>query len=106
MDRDALREAELDAALRDLAQRWRSEVKYVASRFSQLLNSRGALGAVGHLLTRQLSGRLSSRGGVARQRISWNFSNWRSARLRKVIGYSRAHSLESRSTPAQQTVSP
>ncbi len=50
MDSDARREAELEAALRDLAQRWRSEIKYVASRFSQLLDSRGALGAVGHPL--------------------------------------------------------
>jgi spore maturation protein SpmB len=50
---DGRREAELEAALRDLARQWRAEIHYVATRFLQLLSSRGAVGAVAHLLAQQ-----------------------------------------------------
>jgi hypothetical protein len=55
---------------------------------------------------RRLSGRLSSRGLVARQLMTWYFANRRSAKRRKVIGYIRTQRPVARSTPAQQTVSP
>ena len=49
---DDPREAQLDAALRDLAGRWRTEIPYVARRFLPLLSARGAVGAVAHLLNK------------------------------------------------------